>query len=388
MIGLDRVNAKARNTDQGAIRTMFDKASKMQGVISMGIGEPNQNTHMEICKACAKALTDGNTHYAPNAGRMELRRALSRNGFIAKDFFDPETEIMVTNGGMGAFALVMQVILELGDQVLIQDPQYLNFEKTITYCGGVAIPVPTSFENGFMMDVEEIRKRYVKGKTKILVINSPNNPTGEVINEKRLEEIAKLAVELDLLVLSDEVYGTLLYDGAKPLSISTFPNMKERTIVINSFSKAYAMTGWRIGYVAGPRGIIDRMTKVQEYYNSCINTPAQLGAAFALEHPEFAEEIRASFERRRKIALEGFSSIKGVVPNNPKGAFYLFPNITGTGMNSQTFCDRLLEQAKVVCVSGNAFGECGEGCIRVSYSTEETKIIQAIERINKFCKNN
>jgi len=163
--------------------------------------------------------------------------------------------------------------------------------------------------------------------------------------------------------------------------------MKERTIVVNSFSKAYAMTGWRLGYVAGPRGIIDRMTKVQEYFNSCINTPAQHGAVFALEHPEFIEEIRKDFEERRKIAIEGFSSINGITPNTPKGAFYLFPDIKGTGMDSTTFCNRLLDEAKVVCVPGNAFGECGEGYMRVSYSGEKASVIEAIERIRKFCNN-
>lgn len=388
MIGLEKLNQKAKDIDQGAIRIMFDKASKMQDVISMGIGEPNQNTNLAICKACADALMSGNTHYAPNAGRMELRRKISERGFIAKNFFDPETEIMVTNGGMGAFALIMQVLLEPGDEVLIQDPQYLNFEKTVSYCGGVAVPVPTDFESGFCIKAEEIRKCYKKGKTKLLIINYPNNPTGEVVDKEELKKIAEVAVELDLLVLSDEVYGELLYDGVKPLSISQFPNMKERTIVVNSFSKAYAMTGWRIGYVAGPRGIIDRMTKVQEYFNSCINTPAQLAAAFALDHPEFVEEIRSEFAERRKIAIEGFYSIDGIIPNNPKGAFYLFPSIKNTGMDSTTFCNRLLEQAKVVCVPGNAFGECGEGYMRVSYSGDRDSITRAIERIRTFCKKN
>lgn len=386
MTGLERLNKKALATDQGAIRTMFDKAAKMENVISMGIGEPSQDTNLAICRAAADALMSGKTHYAPNAGVLALRQAISRNGFILKDFFDPEGEIMVTNGGMGAFALIMQVILEPGDEVLIQDPQYLNFEKTVSYCGGVAVPVPTTFESGFCMDAEEIRRRYVKGKTKMLIINSPNNPTGEVAPEEKLREIAKAAVELDLLVLTDEVYGTLLYDGAKPFSIASFPGMKERTIVVNSFSKAYAMTGWRLGYVAGPKGIIDRMTKVQEYFNSCINTPAQYGAVYALEHPEFAEEIRAQFEERRKIALDGFSSVKGIVTNVPKGAFYLFPSIKGTGMSSTEFCNRLLDEARVVCVPGNAFGKCGEGHMRVSYSGKREDIIRAIERIRNFCE--
>ena len=385
MRGLERLNEKAKNTDQGAIRVLFDKAAKMDGVISMGIGEPSQNTNLDICRAAADALMSGKTHYAPNAGVFELRKALSSHGFIAKDFFDPDGEIMVTNGGMGAFALIMQVVLEPGDEVLIQDPQYLNFEKTVRYVGGVAVPVPTRFEDGFCMSADEVRKRYVKGKTKLLVINSPNNPTGEVIPKERLRELAQVAVELDLLVLSDEVYGRLIYDGVKPLSISELPGMKERTIILSSFSKAYAMTGWRLGYVGGPRGIIDRMTKVQEYFNSCINTPAQYGAIYALSHPELIEEIRAEFEERRKIALDGFSALKGVTTNHPLGAFYLFPSIRGTGLDSVSFCNKLLDEAKVVCVPGNAFGECGEGHIRVSYSGERDDLLRAIERIHRFC---
>lgn len=385
MIGLDRLNKKALNTDQGAIRAMFDKAARMQNVISMGIGEPSQNTNLAICEAAARALMAGETHYAPNAGILALRKAISKNGFIAHDLFDPEGEIMVTNGGMGAFALVMQAVLEPGDEVLIQDPQYLNFEKTISYVGGVAVPVPTAMDNGFCMDPCDIRRLYKKGKTKLLVVNSPNNPTGEVIPEEKLCQIAKTAVELDLLVLADEVYRELIYGGARPTSIVNYPGMKERTVIVNSFSKAYAMTGWRLGYVGGPRGIIDRMTKVQEYFNSCINTFSQYGAVFALEHPEFIEEIRCQFEENRKIALEGFSSIKGIRCNNPKGAFYLFPSIKDTGIGSTEFCNRLLDEAGVVCVPGNAFGACGEGHMRVSYSGKRRDIEEAIERITAFC---
>lgn len=386
MFGEERLNEKAKNISLGAIREMFDKASKMENVINMGIGEPNQDTSLAICKACQDALMSGKTHYAPNAGIYELRKALSRNGFIAKDFFDPDTEIMVTNGGMGAFALIMQCVLSLGDQVLIQDPQYLNFKQTINLCGGVAVPVKTTFESGFCMSADSIREKYIKGKTKMLIINSPNNPTGEVIPEDKLLEIAKVAQELDLLVVSDEVYGSLIYDDEKPRSIATIPGMKERTIVVGSFSKGYAMTGWRIGYLAGPRGIVEKMVKVQEYFNSCINTFAQYGAVYALNHPEYANEVRESFSERRKIILDGFANIKGIKSNHPKGAFYLFPDITSFGMDSTTFCYKLLDDAKVVCTPGSAFGECGEGFMRVSYTAEKNKLIEAIDRINKFCK--
>lgn len=385
MIGEERLNSKARNISLGAIREMFDKASKMQDVINMGIGEPNQDTHLDICRACGEALMRGKTHYAPNAGILELRKAISENGLIAKNFFDPETEIMVTNGGMGAFALIMQCLLTQGDEVLIQDPQYLNFKQTINFCGGVAVPVPTTFESGFCMQAEDIRKKYVKGKTKMLIINSPNNPTGEVIPKDKLVEIAKVACELDLIVVTDEVYGSLIYEDAQQYSIVTLPGMKERTLVVGSFSKGYAMTGWRIGYLAGPSGIISQMVKVQEYFNSCINTSAQWGATFALQHPEFAEEVRQSFAERRKIILQGFEGLKGIKTNHPKGAFYLFPDIKSFGMDSTTFCNRLLDEAKVVCTPGSAFGECGEGYMRVAYTAEKDRILQAIDRIANFC---
>jgi len=385
MKGLERLNSKARNMDQGAIRVMFDRASRMQNVISMGIGEPNQDTHKDICRACADALMQGYTHYAPNAGMPQLRRAISSKGLIAADLYDPDTEVIVTNGGMGAYSLLMLVLLEPGDHVLIQDPQYLNFITSIRYCGGVAVPVPTTAESGFCMSAEDIRRLYVPGKTKALILNSPNNPTGEVVSRERLEEIAAVARELDLLVVSDEVYGRLLYEDAQPLSIAALPGMKERTVVLNSFSKAFAMTGWRIGYAAGPQGVIDRMTKVQEYFNSCINTSAQLAAAYALEHPELTDELLDSFRERREIALAGMDAIPGMRTNRPKGAFYLFPDIRAFGMSSEEFCNRLLDEAGVVCIPGSAFGGCGEGFIRVSYTTEKEKLIEALARLKNFC---
>ena len=221
------LSEKARAVEEAVIRVMFDKAAKMENVISMGIGEPNQDTDLDICRACAEALMQGNTHYAPNAGRMELRRAIAENGLIAKGLYDPESEIIVTNGGMGAFALVMQVLLDPGDHVLIQDPQYLNFAATVSYCGGVAVRVPTTAESGFCMDPDTIRSLYVPGKTKLLIINSPNNPTGEVIPRDKMEALANVTKELDLLVLFDEVYGTLLYDVAEKETEGKFKWMVE-----------------------------------------------------------------------------------------------------------------------------------------------------------------
>ena len=385
MNGEHWLNEKARNMDQGAIRVMFDKAATMDNVISMGIGEPRENTDLSICRACADALMAGNTHYAPNAGRLELRRAIAEKGLIAKNIYDAETEVIVTNGGMGAFSLLMQCILEPGDGVMIQDPQYLNFATSIRYCGGEIIPVPVFPEDSFCLTGEEIRRHYIPGKTKAVVVNSPNNPTGEVIPMDKLQDIAKAAMELDLLVISDEVYGGLLYDDAVPCSIASIPGMKERTIVLSSISKAFAMTGWRVGYAAGPRGIIDKMTKVQEYFNSCINTPSQLAAAYALDHPEITETLLASFRRRREIALAGMDAIPGMKTSRPKGAFYLFPDLRAFGLDSVTFCNRLLDEARVVCIPGSAFGPHGEGFMRVSYTTEPDKLAEAMQRLKDFC---
>lgn len=378
------LNERALALKQGAIRAMFDKANKMENVISMGIGEPDMHTAKPICDAAAEALYKGYTHYTPNAGLPMLRKAISEHGFAKPGLYAPE-EIIVTNGGMGGLSLLMLVLLSEGDEVLIQNPQWLNYASQIRFCGGVPVGVPADPNNGFSMSVEMIRKHYNPGKTKALIINSPNNPTGHVLARKELEQIAELARELDLLIISDEVYNTLVYDGAEVVSMAELPGMKERTIVVNSFSKSYAMTGWRVGYVAADAGIIDRMSKLQENFNSCVNAAAQCAAVYALEHKELTEDIRASLEERRKIALEGILDIPGMRCPAPKGAFYLFPDIRAFGLDSMTFCNRLLDEAGVVCIPGSAFGSCGEGYIRICYTAKKEDIIEAMARIKAFC---
>jgi aminotransferase len=379
------LNDRAKELKQGSIRAMFDKASTMQNVISMGIGEPDLHTPAPICQACADALMNGITHYTPNAGFPVLREAVSKYCFDIPGLYDPATEIIITNGGMGALSMLMLVMLQPGDQVLIQNPQWLNYAAQIKYCGGEPVGVPTTAENNFIMTAEDIRKCYVPGKTKALIINSPNNPTGEVVSREELEKIAKLACELDLFVVSDEVYNTLLYEGAEAVSISSFPGMKERTAVINSFSKSYAMTGWRVGFTAAPAPLVRRMTLLQENFNSCVNAAAQMGAVYALEHPELKQELNDSLTERRTIALEGMRAIPGMKCGNPKGAFYLFPDIRAFGMSSEEFCNRLLEEAGVVCIPGSAFGSCGEGYIRLSYTAKKDALIEAMERMKNFC---
>lgn len=378
------INKKAERLTQGAIRAMFDRANKMTGVISMGIGEPDMATPALVCDAGKEALDKAQTHYTPNAGTMMLRQAIAEKSTVKEVGYDPETEIIITNGGMGALSLTFLVLLEEGDEILIQDPQWLNYVAQVEYCGGKAVRVPTRPEDNFEMQPEVIES-LITPKTKALMINSPNNPTGGVMKKETLERIAEVAKKHDILVISDEAYNTLLYDGETAPTIAGLPGMKERTLVVNTFSKAFAMCGWRIGYVAGPAHIVDRMTKCQENFNACANAPGQYAAAKALDHPELSQELCDIFARRRAILEEGLAQIDGIESNHPTGAFYIFADISSFGLTSAEFCNRLLDEAKVVCIPGSAFGECGEGFIRMAYTCSDENLKEAIARIKTFC---
>ena len=383
---MDFRNEKAKKLKQGAIRAMFDRAATMTDVISMGIGEPDMPTPELVCRAGAEALQQGLTHYTPNAGTMQLRRAIAERASVAPVGYDPAQEIIITNGGMGALSLLFLVILNDGDEMLIQDPQWLNYVAQVQYCGGVPVRVPTKAEDRFAMQPDVIES-LITPRTKAIMVNSPNNPTGEVYSDEQLAAIAAIAEKHDLLVISDEVYNTLLYTGAKFRSIAELPGMKARTVVVNSFSKSYAMTGWRIGYAAGPADIIDRMVKCQENFNACANAPGQYAATVALDHPELCEELRQVFERRRSILLDGLAKIDGIRCNRPNGAFYVFADISSFGLSSVEFCNRLLDEQKVVCIPGSAFGECGEGFIRIAYTCSDENLHEALRRIDAFCKS-
>ncbi len=378
------INEKAKTLQQGAIRAMFDRANKMTGVISLGIGEPDMPTPALVCKAAKEALDKGITHYTPNAGTLDFRRAIADKSYIRDLHYDPETEIIVTNGGMGALSLLFLVLLNRGDEILIQDPQWLNYVAQVAYCDGTAVRVPTDLAHNFEMQPETI-ERLITPHTKAIMINTPNNPTGSVMSARTLEKIAALAVKHDLLVISDDVYNTLLYEGAEAPSIASFPGMKERTVIVNSFSKSYAMTGWRIGFVAAPAEIVDRMTKCQENFNACANAPGQYAGTVALEHPELCEQLRRTFARRREILLQGLAEIPGIRCNDPKGAFYVFADISSFGLTSGDFCSRLLDEAKLVCIPGSAFGACGEGFIRIAYTCSDENLKEALNRLGKFC---
>ena len=381
---MEWINQKAKTLQQGAIRAMFDRANQMTDVISLGIGEPDMPTPKLVCEACKEALDKGITHYTPNAGTLSFRRAIAEKTYLKDLHYDPNTEIIITNGGMGALSLLFLVLLNEGDEVLIQDPQWLNYVAQVSFCNGTAVRVPTDLAHNFEMQPEDIEKR-ITPRTKALMINTPNNPTGSVMTRKTMEKIAELAVKHDLLVISDDVYNTLLYDGAEAPCIASFPGMRNRTVIVNSFSKSYAMTGWRLGFVAAPAEIVDRMTKCQENFNACANAPGQYAAAVALDHPELCEELRQIFENRRTILLDGLSKIKGIRCNQPNGAFYVFADIHSFGLSSAEFCSRLLEEQKVVCIPGSAFGECGEGFIRIAYTCSDEDLRTALIRIERFC---
>ena len=381
---MEWINEKAKALQQGAIRAMFDRANQMTDVISLGIGEPDMPTPRLVCEAAAEALDKGITHYTPNAGTLSFRRAIAEKSYLKDLHYDPATEIIVTNGGMGALSLLFLVLLNKGDEVLIQDPQWLNYVAQVAYCDGTAVRVPTDLSHNFEMQPDAIEAR-ITPRTKALMINTPNNPTGSVMTRETMAKIAELAVKHDLLVISDDVYNTLLYAGAEASCIAAFPGMKERTVIVNSFSKAYAMTGWRIGFVAAPAGIVDRMTKCQENFNACANAPGQYAATAALEHPELCEELRRVFERRRAILLDGLAGIDGIRCNQPNGAFYVFADISSFGLSSAEFCSRLLDEQKVVCIPGSAFGECGEGFIRIAYTCADEDIQTALNRLARFC---
>ncbi len=380
------LNERALELRQGAIRAMFDRAKNFPGSINLGIGEPDLNTPEEIIEEGCNALRQGKTHYTANAGIIELRKKISQYLSAQKVDVDPETEIIITTGGMGGLALALMVSLSPGDEVLIQDPQWLNYYSQVRFFGGIPVPVPVVEKNGFRLMAKDIEKR-ITSKSKVLMINSPNNPTGAVLEYEDLEAISNLAKKHDLMVITDEVYSTLLYDGMEHHSIISLSDMKDRTIVVNSFSKSFAMTGWRIGYAAGSREIIDKMIKLQENLVACVATTSQYAALKALDILDRATEMTEIYRERRDLIVDGLNAIKGISCIKPKGSFYVFPNIKALGKTSMEVGNELLEKAGVITVPGSAFGNQGEGYLRISYANSLENIKEALNRIEKYVKH-
>ena len=388
---MEWINEKAKTLKQGAIRAMFDRANAMTGVISLGIGEPDMPTPKLVCEAAKEALDKGLTHYTPNAGTLAFRQAIAEKSYLKELHYDPNTEIIITNGGMGALSLLFLVLLNKRDEILIQDPQWLNYVAQVAYCDGTAVRVPTDLAHNFEMQPETIEK-LITPHTKALMINTPNNPTGSVMTRETMAKIAELAVKHDLLVISDDVYNTLLYAGEEAPCIASFPGMRERTVIVNSFSKSYAMTGWRIGYVAGPRVEICAMTSFQSHATSNANSIAQYAAMKALQgDPQCVTDMVAQFEARRNAMVEKINSIPGLSCMKPQGAFYIMLNITGVmgktynGRvidSSQTFAELLLADKHVAVVPGNAFE--AEGFCRLSYAVAMESCMEGLRRIEEF----
>ena len=360
-----RISQRAKQYPASGIRKMFDLAAQYPEAIKLTVGEPNFDTPQYIKDAAKRALDEGQTHYAPNAGTTELREAVAAK--YRKQYWEGYTKdhVIITVGAMEGLFLAMMTLLDPGDEILVPDPCFPNYYGQASSIGARAVPVPTYEEYDYRIQAADIEKA-VTPRTRAILLNSPCNPTGAVLTKEDILAIAKVAKTHDLWVLTDEPYDAIVYDGIQPYSMAQVPEMQDRVMVLNSFSKSYAMTGWRIGYAAGPADIIDRMVKCQENFNACANAPGQYAAAIALEHPELSEQLCTVFAGRRKLLLDGLAGIDGIVCSQPEGAFYAFPDISAFGLTSQEFCEQLLERQKVVCIPGSAFGACGEGHIRVA----------------------
>lgn len=380
------LNIRSVEMKKGAIRAMFDRAKNFPGSINLGIGEPDLNTPAEIIEEGCKALHSGKTRYTANAGIIELRTEIAKHLNRYDLSVNPESEIIVTVGGMGALALCLLVTITPGDEVLLQDPQWLNYFSQIKFCGGIPISVPVYEENEFKVSPESIKKR-ITNRTKILMLNSPNNPTGAVLEYNDLKDIARLVKEYDLLVVSDEVYSTFVYDGVKHHSIASIDGMQERTIVINSFSKSFAMTGWRIGFASGNKRIIEKMLRLQENLVACVNASSQYAAIKALSIFNKTDKMIEIYRKKRNLIVDGLNSIRGISCYKPKGSFYVFSNVKKIGKNSETVANELLEKANVVTIPGSAFGPHGEGYLRISYANSEENLREAVKRIKKYIEN-
>ena len=369
------------------IRKFFDIAAEMDDVVSLGVGEPDFVTPWSIRESCVYGLEQGYTSYTANRGMLELRQeicTLFQNRYNTS--YDPAKEVLVTVGVSEALDLAMRAILAPGDEILIPEPCYVSYQACATLAGGIPVPVPARRENDFRITPDELAA-HLTDKTKALLIGYPNNPTGAIMTRDELLKLADFANTHDLIVISDEIYGDLTYGGEEHVCFSSLPHMKDRTILLNGFSKAYAMTGWRIGYALANPDIIAAMTKIHQYTMLCAPITAQIAAIEALRHGEkYMKKMVSEYDKRRRLIYDGFMKL-GLDCFEPKGAFYIFPNIESTGYTSESFAEELLMSEHVALVPGNAFGACGEGYVRCSYATSIDKISEALARIENFLKN-
>ncbi len=374
---------KAVEIKPSGIRKFFDIASEMEGVISLGVGEPDFKTPWVVRDRAIETLERGRTAYSANRGLLSLREEIARylNRKIGVQY-EAASEVLVTVGGSEAIDLCIRALIEPGDEVLIVEPCFVSYLPIVELCGGVPVRIETRAEDQFRLTAKALKEK-ITDKTKLLVFPFPNNPTGAIMRKEHLEEIAKVLRDTDIMVLSDEIYSELTYGGAH-VSIASIPGMRERTIVVNGFSKAYSMTGWRLGYAAGPKEILEIMTKIHQFAVMCAPTTSQYAAIEALHSCDNnIEEMREEYNIRRRFLVDGLNRL-GLNCFEPEGAFYVFPSIQSTGMTSEDFCTELLYSQKVAVVPGTAFGECGEGFVRISYSYSVEHITKALKKIEKF----
>lgn len=379
------ISERCRALKPSGIRKFFDIAATMENVISLGVGEPDFQTPWAIRRAAITALEKGKTVYTANAGLMELRKAIC--GYVKRKInveYDPVKELIVTVGGSEAIDLGIRALLNPGDEVLIVEPCFVCYAPIVSLTGGVPVIIETKAEEGFKLTAEALKEK-ITDRTKLLILPFPNNPTGAVMTREELEPIAEILRGTDIMVLSDEIYAELTYEG-RHVSIAELDGMKERTLLVNGFSKAFAMTGWRLGYLAGPEPIVKQMLKIHQYAIMCSPTVSQYAAVEAMNNCE-GEVVKMvnEYNIRRRWLVQALNEI-GLTCFEPKGAFYVFPSIKSTGMSSQKFCEELLYKHNVAVVPGDAFGDCGEGHIRISYAYSLKHLMEAVERIAEFLK--
>jgi aminotransferase len=379
------VSSRVNQITPSGIRRFFDLVASMEGVISLGVGEPDFATPWHIREAAIYSLEKGQTMYTSNLGIPELRQELSRH---LKDKYgleyDPATELLITIGVSEGLDLSTRAILDPGDEVIMADPGYVSYNSCVVLAGGAPVMVPTYEKNNFELSASDIEKR-VTDNTKAILIGYPANPTGAVMSREKLEKIAEVAHRHQLIVISDEIYSSLVY-GVEHTCFATLPRMKESTILLGGFSKAYAMTGWRIGYAAASKEVIGAMFKIHQYTIMCAPTMGQVAAIEALKSgDDSVTEMVEDYNRRRLFMVKGLHKI-GLPCFEPKGAFYAFPSIKATGLSSEEFAERLIMEEKVAVVPGTAFGECGEGYVRCCYATSMDDIDEALKRMGRFVK--
>lgn len=385
MIDYDKlVNSGIKSIKPSGIRRFFDIANEMDDVISLSVGEPDFHTPWHIREAGIASLEKGRTRYTPNRGFIKLREEIAK--FLARNYsveYTPESEILVTVGGSEAIDICLRCLLNPGDEVLIPEPSFVCYVPITQMAGGVPVIIETKPENGFRLTAEELEEK-ITDKTKVLILPFPNNPTGAVMRKADLEKIAEVVERHNLLVLSDEIYASLTYGDERHTAFSSLPGMKERTVLVNGFSKSHSMTGWRMGYAAGPKEIISLMTKLHQFAIMSAPTTSQYAAIEAMKNgDEDMEYMRSQYDMRRRLIVDGLNKM-GLTCFEPEGAFYVFPSIKSTGLSSAEFCERLIYSKRVAVVPGDAFGACGEGFVRISYCYSVKHITEALERMEAF----